>query len=154
MGWLLCSNKQVLCFILYVWQVLTCSLKKENLGQLGFYDKLSRWKIHTVMSICNACASKNIWGTCDLFFNHLRFNKYYSMINLKKSRGNLFLWILVEQQKHIISKGAIRNNSKTTSYWSMYTVNILNYKGKKKQHGEKLIQISVDILGNDFMNVK
>lgn len=52
MGWLLCSNKRVLCFILYVWQVLTCSsLKKENLGQLGFYDKLSRWKIHTVMSI-------------------------------------------------------------------------------------------------------
>ena len=38
------------------------------------------------------------------------------MINLKKLRGNLFLLILVEQRKHIISKGAIRNNSKTTSY--------------------------------------
>ena len=58
------------------------------------------------------------------------------MINLKKSRGNLFLWILVEQQKHIISKGAIRNNRKTTSYWSMYTVNILNYKEKKNNMGK------------------
>lgn len=33
------------------------------------------------------------------------------MINLKKLRGNLFLQILVEQQKHVISKGAIRNNN-------------------------------------------
>lgn len=66
------------------------------------------------MSICNACGSKDIYGTCDLFFNHLRFNKEtISWLISKKLRGNLFLQILVEQQKHVISKGAIKNNNST-----------------------------------------
>ena len=38
----------------------------------------------------------------------------------KKLKGNLFLQILVEWQNHVISKGAVRNNS----YWAVYRVNI------------------------------
>ena len=72
-GFLAIINKYLFYSLCLIRFILFSS--KENLGQVGPYDKLSRWKIHTVMSICNPCGSKDIYGTCDLFFNHLRFNK-------------------------------------------------------------------------------
>lgn len=106
------------CFVLFFMfdQIYSSVSFKENLGQVGCYNKLSRWKIHTVMSVCNACGPKNIYSTCDLFFNHLRFSREtISWLITKQSRDNLFLQILVEEEMHVNSKGAIMNNNKTTA---------------------------------------
>lgn len=101
---------------------------KENLWQFDSHSKMSRWKIHTVISVCNACSSKDIYNTCDLFFNHLRFNKKtIPCLTPPKMRSNLFLQILVDQQKHVISKDTIRKNNSTTSI-ELHRVTILNFK--------------------------
>lgn len=42
-------------------------------------------------------------------------------------RSNLFLQILVDQQKHVISKDTIRKNNSTTSI-ELHRVTILNFK--------------------------
>lgn len=62
------------------------------------------------------------------------------MINLKKSRGNLFLQILVEQQKHVILKVLLGTTIARQLLKYVYTEYFKLQRKYKATPEEKLIQ--------------
>jgi hypothetical protein len=72
----------------------------ESLGLYGSCGKLSRWKIHVVMSTCRTCSSEDIYSTCHLFSNHLSFSK------------GTIAQLITENGKAIISTTSWLNNIK------------------------------------------
>lgn len=132
-------NKMYILFNSYCLTILMTFFFNESLGLHSSCSKLSRWKIHAVMSVCRTCSSEDIYRTRRLFSNHLRFKKETIQQLISKNGKAIIstIFFLVEQRKVCHFWRNLKQQH--TIYWYVCRVNKYwlqryNLKTKPKIH--------------------